>query len=155
MSRNASAPRSQPRPRAKKPDARFAQTAFLRVPVRDWPHVVGGHKRELRLPGTRARKPRTPTPAVGYCVRQIDPEPATALLVIEAMWEEPLGAISPASIAAEGFDSLAEFRSYWRARAFSYKPLSIVTVYRIRPFTPADTAQSAHDLIEHLYGPWL
>lgn len=98
---------------------------------------------------------KLPAPIVAYTVRSTDPEPVTRLLVLEAAWSEPLGVISKESLANEGFESLAEFRRYWKARQFGYKAMSMVTVYRFRPFTTADHDPLAADLLERLYGPYL
>jgi hypothetical protein len=132
---------------------------YLRIPKADWPKVTQGRKTELRRPpgpgSLLAAKLDPPTPVVGYSVGVAGPR--FKLLVIEQAWQEPLGTISDESLAREGFKTRAEFRAYWRRRVHSrsYKPLTLVQVYRVRPFVPEDRPMLADNLFEHLYGEFL
>jgi hypothetical protein len=139
--------------------ARTCTTVFLRVPSLDWPKVVTGEKRELRTMGRyalMAGRIRAPELVVGYLVRRYD-ERREQLLIVDDAWQEPLGAISPQSLAAEGFESFGEFRSYWKLRfpRSGWRPLSTVQVCTLRPFTPADHEPMAERLLQRIYGRWL
>jgi hypothetical protein len=137
-----------------------ASRRFLRVPSVDWPAVTQGRKTEFRQQG-RYRLLTTnlscPTAVVGYLSGANGTPRRERLLVIEEAWQEPLGAISPESLAREGFASLAEFRGYWRGRiqTGTWKPLTTVQVYRVRPLAPADVDGLGRALFLHLYGDWL
>ena len=76
------------------------------------------------------------------------------LMVLESMWREPLGAISPESLAAEGYGSLAEYRRYWMARERRrFAPTRMITVYDVRPWRgDEDVERFARLLLERLYG---
>jgi hypothetical protein len=144
-----------PRPFAQ----RRVSTTFLRVPVQDWPAVKRGYKTEFRAGTGRNAVPqlwhlRPPCPAVAYCIRngRHDAE----LMVLEALWQEPLGAISPESLEREGFKSLAEFRTYWIAREHKrFTPTRLVFAYRVRAWQPDDERMLADRVFEHLYGEFL
>lgn len=75
------------------------------------------------------------------------------LMVIEAAWREPLGAISPESLRAEGHDSLRDFRLAWKRRAPTgrWNPLEEIIVYRVRPWQPGDEAWVGEKLLRELY----
>jgi hypothetical protein len=74
----------------------------------------------------------------------------------EDVWREPLGAISPASLAAEGFASIREFRQHWMDREHRrFPPLRMTTVYRLRPWLADDARESADALLHRLYGDFL
>lgn len=136
-----------------------ASTLFLRVPVNEWNRVKRGAKSEFRAaPGAQSQllSVTPPMPVVAYSVNRQGRHDA-ALMVLEAMWREPLGAISEPSLAAEGFESLAEFRRHWvvtyRKR---FTPTRIVTVYRVRPWrVDLDEGVMSRRLLEHLYGEWI
>lgn len=142
---------------------RKASTQFLHVPLVDWPAIKAGRKTEFRAVGRHARGHLslvTPGPVVCFAWRRHGRrDPETALMTLEAAWSEPLGAISPESLEREGFESLADFRRYWRDRYFGrqgpFKPLTIVQVYRVRPWAPTDRVDMADALLRHLYGFWL
>lgn len=138
--------------------ARSCTTVFLRVPALDWADVVAGAKTELRTQGRyalMAGRVQAPEVVVGYLVRRYD-ERREQLLIVEDAWQEPLGAISPESLAAEGYASVGEFRSYWRKRfPGGWKPLSQVQVCKLRPFTPEDREAMAERLLQRIYGRWL
>ena len=142
---------------------RVATTLFLRVPRGDWAAICAGSKTEFRASGKGARHgehANLPKPVVAYSYLQYREEPQTALLVLEDSWVEPLGAISAESIAREGFASMSEFRTYWITRHTShgggtFKPLSRVQAYRVRPWTPEDRPAMADKLLVDLYGEFL
>jgi hypothetical protein len=78
------------------------------------------------------------------------------LMVLEDKWLEPLGAITAESLANEGFETVAEFRRYWMAREKRrFAPTRMVTVYRVRLWTPGDRAALGDMLMERLYGEHL
>lgn len=141
-------------------EQRRVSTAFLRVPTTDWIAVTRGIKKEFRASPRAVSKLWSvdpPTPVVAYRVRS---GPAgghdARLMVLEDKWLEPLGAISPASLAAEGFESIAEFRRYWMQREKRrFAPTRMVTAYRIRPWEDGDRARFADMLLERLYGEHL
>lgn len=146
-------PRSPDLPRA------HAYTQFLRIPLVDWPAITQGRKTEFRAVGrhaTHANRLKAPAPIVGYALQRFRADAQARLFVLEDAWTEPLGAISPASLGREGFRSLREFRVYWNKRhRVGYKPLSTVSVYRLRPWEPADRDWLGFALLDHLYGEWL
>lgn len=128
----------------------------------DFNAVRVGQKREYRNYGRRYFDGLTfPTPAIGYCEKEwwthenrlegID----TILLVLEASWTEPLGAISAESLEAEGFpDDLDGFRRYFAQRypKGGFRALANVIVYRVRPMTEDDQHVFAAELFERMYG---
>jgi hypothetical protein len=134
-------------------------TTFLRVPVNDWPAVKRGYKSEFRAGTGKNAVPQLwhlepPCPVVAYCVRngRHDHE----LMVLEELWREPLGAISPESLQREGFSSLAEFRTYWIAREHQrFRPTRMVFCYRVREWRSDDERMLADRLLSHLYGDFL
>lgn len=130
-----------------------ARTTFLRVPAEDWPSVRIGAKTEFRASGrsvTQLWNVTCPMLVVGYRVRRGVHD--SRLFVLEETHTEPLGAISPESLAREGYGSVAEFRRYWVGRTKQrFKPLAKVQVYRIRAATPEDRATLGLKLLERLY----
>lgn len=138
---------------------RRVSTTFLRVPARDWPAIKRGYKSEFRAGVGKNAVPQlfgiqTPLPVVAYSIRNGRHD--AQLMTLEALWQEPLGAISPESLRREGFESLAEFRSYWVAREHKrFTPTRQVFAYRVRGFTGADVDDAAQRIFEHLYGEFL
>lgn len=136
---------------------RQARTIFLRVPAEDWIAVKRGVKREFRGgtgTATRFFGVETPTPVVAYRVRRADHE--AKLMVLERAWQEPLGAISEESLAAEGFESFEEFRRYWTKRARKrFTPTRQVWVYRVRPWDDEDLAWLGARLLRRIYGEFI
>lgn len=129
----------------------------LQIPVADFGRIAAGRKLELRHAGGRLRPEHVtcPQPIVGWAVR--GGETKRALLVLEECWTEPLGAISPPSLEAEGFANLQEFRLYWRQRTGKFRPLDTVVCYRLRPFAEDDLSGLWLDIFERLFGevaPW-
>jgi hypothetical protein len=79
-----------------------------------------------------------------------------ALMVLEAVRREPLGAISEGSIASEGSATMAEFRRACTIREKRRFPLlDTVTVHRVRPWTPEDGVAMGDALLRQLYGGFL
>lgn len=73
-------------------------------------------------------------------------------MVLEKAWKEPLGAISEESLAAEGHDTLAQFKVRWAAEHRGrFGPLTPVIVYRVRPWTPEDDVYWREKFFRHLY----
>lgn len=138
---------------------RRLSTTFLRVPARDWPAVSRGYKTEFRAGSGKNAVPQLwhlepPCPVVAYTVRNGRHD--ARLMVLEALWQEPLGAISPESLEREGFATLAEFRRYWMERERKrFTPTRQVFAYRVRAWRPADLDSMAGALLSHLYGEFL
>jgi hypothetical protein len=131
---------------------------FVRVPRAEWAAVTIGVKREFRA-GCGKHSPlwnvATPTLAIAYTIDALGRH-HSAIMVLEDVWREPLGAISPASLAAEGFDSLSEFRRHWMDREHKrFPPLRMTTVYRVRPWKPDDNQKMADVMLRQLYGEFL
>ena len=77
-------------------------------------------------------------------------------MVLEAVWREPLGVISPESLAAEGFESFAHYRRYWCIREKRlFRPLHKTTVFRVRRWDSEDDRAMADVLLQRLYGEFL
>ncbi len=137
--------------------AQTLTTRFLRVPSVDWADIVVGRKTEVRTIGRYALchwRVKPPELVVGYLVRRHE-ERRERLLIVEDAWSEPLGAISPESIANEGFESLDEFRSYWLTR-HKWQPLATVQVAKLRPYVEgADRRVMEERVLQRVYGRWL
>jgi hypothetical protein len=136
-----------------------ASTLFLRVPVGEWPSVKRGMKPEFRAPSgpqSQLNLVTPPLPVIAYSVNRRGQHDA-ALMVLEAMWCEPLGAISEESLREEGCATLAEFRRKWMLRERKrFTPTRIITVYRVRPWRfGLDEREMAQRLLVRLYGDWL
>jgi hypothetical protein len=134
---------------------RQARTIFLRVPRAEFGLVVAGRKTEFRASPrscSRLGSGKPPAPAVAYAIfpsrgykRQ--------LLVLEATWREPLGAITAESLEREGQPDFAHFRRYWMKREkTAFKPTREVSVFQVRPLRPGDERELADALFERLYG---
>lgn len=130
-----------------------ARTTFVRVPAGDWAQVRIGAKTEFRATGRAATQLwniTCPMAVVIYAVRQ--GAHSSMMAVLEETWSEPLAAISPESLANEGFESMAAFRRYWLERTKRrFRPMQIVQVYRIRLWQDDDAANLGLKLIEKLY----
>lgn len=132
-------------------------TAILRVPRVDWSAIIAGTKTQLRH-GPRGKPLGTlPRPVVVYSHQNFKSDADARLVALEDITREPLGAISPEGLAAEGFDSLKEFRRYWALRHHShtFNPLLIVNVYHLALWTDGDRARFGDKLMTDLYGDWL
>lgn len=138
---------------------RRLSTVFLRVPSRDWPAVKRGIKTEFRAGAGKGAVPQlfgvpTPIPVVAYAIRQGRHD--ARLMMLEQLWQEPLGAIGSESLQREGFKSLAEFRSYWMERERKrFTPTRNVFCYRVRPWHAGDVDHAGDRLLRHLYGDFL
>lgn len=148
--------------RGPKPYAQVrTSTTFLRVPTYDWPAVKRGIKTEFRSGWGKNKTPKlfqvkAPTPVVAYTVNGRG-EYDARLMVLEDIWLEPLGAISPESLEREGFRNLKEFRSYWLEReGRRFTPTRQVFVYRVRPWVAGeDEHRMGQALLQRLYGDFL
>jgi hypothetical protein len=135
-----------------------ASTIFLRVPTADWTAVRHGIKREFRSESGKVSQlwnVECPVPVVAY---RLDSHGRydSALMVLEVVWREPLGAISPESLEAEGFESFAHFRRAWCIREKRlFRPLHMTTVFRVRPWDAEDNRAMADALLARLYGAFL
>lgn len=130
---------------------------FVRVPAADWLKVKHGAKTEFRgQPGRSSafHFVDLPTPAVAWTLKAKKYE--SVLVVLEAVWQEQLGAISKESLHNEGFGTLTEFRRYWMTRERRrFLPLAETTAYRFHLMTTYEQDEHARRLLEHLYGQWL
>jgi hypothetical protein len=135
-----------------------ASTIFLRVPSADWAAVRYGGKREFRASSGKVSQlwnVECPVPVVAYKIDSFGRYDC-ALMVLEAVWQEPLGAISPESLKAEGFESFAHFRRYWCIREKRYfRPLHKTMVFKVRPWQAEDDRDMADALLKRLYGDFL
>jgi hypothetical protein len=134
---------------------RQSRTLFLRVPHADWVAITRGVKREFRASPRSVSKlwdSEPPTPVVSYRFHPAHGYDAK-LMVLEDIWIEPLGAITPESLEAEGFETFAEFRRYFCLREKTrFRPTRKITVYKVRPWEDADERRFADRLFERLYG---
>lgn len=148
--------RTRPIPRA------FARTAFLRIPRGDWAVITVGEKTEFRSPGGPGVPPlgmlKPPSPVVVYSPASGfgGTELLFALMVLVECWKEPLGALSPESLANEGFESVDTFRRYWKdrfnRRRRAWDPTRPVSVFRLRPWSGKDDEEFFGQLLlERLY----
>ena len=137
---------------------RQASTIFVRVHSDDWHALKCGAKCEIRSRQSSLIALNVlslPTPCVVWRLHPYHGYEAV-LMVLEAVWREPLGAISEESIGNEGYDSMAEFRRAWIIREKRRFPLlDTVTVHRVRPWTPDDAAAMGSALLHQLYGEFL
>lgn len=137
---------------------RHTSTVFLRVPRAEWAAVTVGVKREFRAScGKHSAlwNVPTPTPAIAYTIDTFG-RYDSAIMVLERVWREPLGSITPESLAAEGFASIAEFRRHWMDREHrAFPPFRMTTVYRVRPWTESDDREMADAVLRRLYGDFM
>jgi hypothetical protein len=142
-----------------KPYKRYEfSTIFLRIPHAEWSLVSSGRKTEFRASPhlcPQLWNVRPPVPVVAYTVF-----PARgyrrALMVCERAWREPLGAISPESLAAELQPDIAHFRRAWMIREHrSFEPMRQVSAFRVRPWAPEDDQMMGQRLLRLLYGEHL
>lgn len=137
---------------------RSAKTLMMRVPRVDWAAICAGTKTQLR--GVGGGMPafgnvKLPRPIVIYSFVRFRATAEQRLHVIESVELEPLGAITPEGLAAEGMADLKEFRRYWIERYDGFKPLCVVKVYTLRPWQDGDRERFGDVLLSYLYGPWL
>lgn len=136
------------------------RTQFLRISTFDWLRVKTGHKTEYRTARkalAQVTRALTPSPVVAYKVARDGGDRESQLMVLEATWREPLGAIGEESLAAEGYPDMAHFRRYWmeRHRSSRFDYLTEVQVYRLRPWRMGDYETLAEHLISRLYAEHL
>lgn len=134
-------------------------TTFLRVPKDDWAAVKRGHKSEFRSSIGRDVQQvwgvEPPLPVVAYTFSRGRGHEA-ALMVLEATWREPLGAISAESLEREGYSSFAEFRRYYMERERRhFAPTREIQVFRVRQWSPDDFSEMAETILRRLYGDFL
>ena len=102
-----------------------ASTIYLRIHSDDWHAVKGGAKREIRSRQSSVialQDLSLPTPCLAY---RLHPQYGydAELMVLEAVWREPLGSISDESIGNEGYATMADFRRAWTIREKRRFPL--------------------------------
>lgn len=139
---------------------RQTKTIQLKVPRVDWAAVIAGEKTQWRdtAHGPQFDLTDLPRPVVLHSYQKFRRDAEARLAVLESAEREPLGAISPESLAAEGMASLSDFRKYWierHKRVGYFMPLTTVMVYTVRPWQPDDREHFADKLLTYLYGPWL
>jgi hypothetical protein len=139
---------------------RSIKTPMLYVPRVDWSAVTAGVKTQWRAAGRGNPKFKLelPCPVVLHSQTIFRAEPDVCLAILEDVRREPLGAISPEDLAAEGMANLQEFRRYWTLRhgdGLGFRPLTIVNVYSVRLWRDGDRERFGDVLLEHLYGRWL
>lgn len=150
---------------------RRLSTPFVHVPSVDWAKVRCGEKREFRTHPNGGNMHWThwnmstvpmPFPVVAYTilrpgVRAAGGTRLEELLLLEAVWSEPLRAIGPESLEREGFASRAEFKRYWIRRhpRGGWRALSTVIVVQMRPMGEGDLEEAKDRLFEHFFEPWL
>lgn len=142
----------------------------IRVPAMDWDAVVCGQKRMFRAYCERARDPSTPIvlpgtevprPCLLFATRYTGPrgtkEYKAVPGVLIAHRQEPLGAISPEDLAAEGFKFLPAFRFYWKRRyqKLGWRPWDMVSVVEVRPVYEDDHTWVRDWIHDQLYAEWL
>lgn len=137
-----------------------ACTLRLRVPREDWAPVIAGTKTQFRGVGRGCPnfdKVQLPRPIVLYSHQPFREEAETRLAVLEQVWKEPLAAITPEGLAAEGMSDVKEFRRYWidRHKRSGFKPLAMVTVYSIELWREGDRERFGDNFMQFFYGPWL
>ncbi len=118
----------------------------------DWAAVKVGSKTEFRVAGraSLAQNVYCPTPVVAYTVRAGVHE--SKLMVLTAVWREPLGSITQESLAAEGFPDFAHFRRYWMQRTHRrFTPLTNVVAYRVRDWVGDDQPVLGSMILSRLY----
>lgn len=147
---------AKPKPR----EARHLYTIFMPVPIDLWVDVTRGHKTEFRSERSLGRhRPLhliLPTPVAAYRVK--GHEWSFELMVLEAHYREPLGAISAESLEREGFSSVSEFRADWMRRTGveHFPNASLIYVYQVRRWDEVrDPEFFGYRLLEHLYGEFL
>lgn len=137
---------------------RQARTIFLRAPYAEWGAITSGRKTEFRASPNACSQlwsVEPPTPAVVWADFP-SRGPKRELMVLEATWREPLGAISAESLEREGHPSFPHFRRYWMKRnKIAFRPTRIVSVYQVRPVIPGDAELLGLVLFERLYGEFV
>lgn len=139
---------------------RTISTRYVRFPIADWPLICRGVKTEFRMPVSARWGPRmivVPTPVVGYAMTRYASNADYRMFVVTEIRVEPLGAISDASLRAEGFETIKDFKHYWRQRHTSkgFRMLQKVNVLTVRPWQETDNADMGRLLLESLYGDHL
>lgn len=157
--RNSKQPRKRRRGEHTERLTRTVSTTPFRIPRLDWGAITNGDKTEFRRHGKWGYETYgiTPRPIVIYSVHDLTEEYEVDVAILEDIWQEPLGVITPESLANEGYRNVREFRSYFQERypRRGWRPLDKVWVYKLRPFTPADRREHADKLFRELFGSWL
>lgn len=136
--------------------ARRLVVQSLRVVTGDYARIRAGEKREYRTYKLRIHQLREGECAIVYASAGPRKPLRTSLVVVEASYVEPLGAISPESVSLEGFTTFREFRTYFRERerVKGFRQLDRVQVVRFRPFHEHEKSALSEALFDDLYGRW-
>lgn len=153
---------------------RSAGNLPVRVPAYDWADVITGNKSMFRTYCARATSrerpvvpPDTecPRPCLLYAVRHNGPARSRRWEAVPGVLlshrQEPLGAITPEDLKAEGFEFLPAFKFYWKRRypKVGWRPWDFVSVLEVRPWNVGvedlDDDTQARWLLKQLYGEWL
>lgn len=132
----------------------------LMVPRMDWADVLAGVKTEFRhyggttAPINRGSEWELPEPVVLYCPNDALRDVDTSVAVLDAAWQEPMGAISPESIRNEGFADIGEFRRYITERypVGGFRPMARCRCYRVHPMGPMELDRFKDMLWHRMYG---
>lgn len=135
-------------------EKRTVSTALVRAHPDDWPLIRQGIKREFRMPmkpgNGRWFNVHGPLPCAVYTQITQGGDYRTNVMILERVWSEPLFALSPDSLAAEGFDTFEEFRAYWmRREGARFRASRNVWAFQVRPMV--DSNEAGRLLLERLY----
>lgn len=135
--------------------AKRASTRFIRVPTRYWSEVVHGQRREFRILDRQSTRPDTLTaPSVIVAWRRLGDGYESRLMVLERVWRERLGEISPESLEAEGHfgsNGFQSFRHEWVERSHRrFDLMQEVWCVRLRLFGEFDAIEFGKLAFIHL-----
>jgi hypothetical protein len=121
--------------------------------------ILAGEKTEIRHHAPAAWRARPPGRPPGPCIIYTDRADGLVLTDViwaDTPWFEPLSAISPEGLKAEGFETYEEFLAYMKRR-WAPKKLEImmvVRVTRVRRLTEEDIQAFKDAAYERLYGQY-
>lgn len=123
------------------------------VDIMDWPKVSAGVKTEFRHYLSRPLVV-CPRPVILHSPHPHLAEMRSQVVILEENWREPIGAISPESLAREDFADLSEFRRYVTARwpKLGFRTLKQVQVYRFRLLAADELDEWGRWALVRLYG---
>lgn len=155
-------------PKLKDRLSRKVSSQPIPVPRPDWERVACGTKRMFRTYSGSWRDRHAslvdddlaelPRPVILYSYATHHPKQFDSrIAVLTAYRQEPLGAISVPDLHAEGFDTIKQFRRYWKARyiRWGWRPHDLISVIEVRPWVETDDEEQAAWLLRRLYEEWL